>query len=189
MVTNPVDVLTRLCAAVSGARVYGVGSGLDTARYRAVLATAYDVPAERVAGDVIGEHGDAAVCCLSSTRIDDKPVSPHDPRTRAAMTAFRTRPTTIRAGMGRIRAGAAGAVLSALRAVAGGVDATVQLSTSYGADRAWLGQPVMFTAGQATVRLPPLTETEQSLLDASNDKLIRIYQSITNDSEETRSCP
>lgn len=188
MVTNPVDLLTRVCAEVSGARVYGVGAGLDTARYRAVLAAAYDVPADRVAGDVIGEHGDAAVCCLSSTRIDDEPVSPDDPRTRAAIAAFRTRSTTIRSGVGRIRAGAAGAVLSALRTVHGGVDATVHLSTSYGPGQAWLGQPVRFAAGRATVRLPILTETEKALLDAANAKLINLYHSITSDSEETRLC-
>lgn len=35
VVTNPVDLMTRLFAEVSGCgRVYGIGSNLDTARYR-----------------------------------------------------------------------------------------------------------------------------------------------------------
>lgn len=42
VVTNSVDILTRLVADISGCRAYGVGSGLDTARYRAAIA-AFDV--------------------------------------------------------------------------------------------------------------------------------------------------
>ncbi|MEU5163401.1 NAD(P)-binding domain-containing protein, partial [Streptomyces sp. NPDC020875] len=63
VVTNPVDVLSRVFAEASGcARVYGVGAETDAARYRITLARTGGVPVEKVTGgQVIGEHGEAAV--------------------------------------------------------------------------------------------------------------------------------
>lgn len=59
MVTNPVDLMSRLFAEVSGVpRVVGIGANLDSARYRLILARLLDVPPHTVAGSVIGEHGD-----------------------------------------------------------------------------------------------------------------------------------
>ncbi|MFE0062788.1 hypothetical protein [Streptomyces sp. NPDC059003] len=50
VVTNPVDVMTRLFTEVSGCqRVYGIGSNTDTARYRLALARFLDVPVDTVA--------------------------------------------------------------------------------------------------------------------------------------------
>ncbi|MFE0423558.1 NAD(P)-binding domain-containing protein, partial [Streptomyces sp. NPDC058953] len=70
VVTNPVDVMTRLFAEASGAaRVYGVGSGTDSARYRLALANLLAVPVTSVEGRVVGEHGDHAVVCATATRV------------------------------------------------------------------------------------------------------------------------
>lgn len=177
MVTNPVDVMSRLFAARSGCAVYGIGAGLDSARYRALLGAVYGVPARRIHGEVIGEHGDAAVCCLSTTRVDGALIDPDDPRTHRALAAFATRSQMIRGGVGRVRGGAAGAVLSALRTVLGLVDGTEHLSTRYGEHGVWLGQPVVFSAGRARVRLPALSAAEQELLDAADRKLREAYES------------
>ncbi|MEU5521197.1 hypothetical protein ABZ759_11110 [Streptomyces sp. NPDC047860] len=49
MVTNPVDLMTRLFAETSGCtRVFGIGSSLDTARYRLTLARLLNVPLRAV---------------------------------------------------------------------------------------------------------------------------------------------
>lgn len=62
MVTNPVDLMSRLFAEVSGIpRVVGIGSNLDSARYRLILARLLTVPPHAVQGSVIGEHGDTLV--------------------------------------------------------------------------------------------------------------------------------
>jgi L-lactate dehydrogenase len=177
MVTNPVDIMSRLMAATSGCQVYGVGAGLDSARYRALLGAAYGVPHRQVEGYVIGEHGDAAVCCLSTTRIDGHPVDADDPRTHAALAAFAQRSLVIMAGVGRVRAGAAGAVLSALRATVGALEATEPLSTRYG-EHGWLGQPVTFTRHRSQPGLPALTEPEQRQLDAADHKLRTRYTTV-----------
>ena len=47
MVTNPVDVMSRLFAAHSSARVYGVGSNLDSARFRGLVAAHLRCPTRR----------------------------------------------------------------------------------------------------------------------------------------------
>jgi L-lactate dehydrogenase len=188
VVTEPVDLMARLLAEVSGAAVYGVGAGLDTARYRALLGAAYRVPARRVEGLVIGEHGDNAVCCLSTTRIGTEPVDPDDPRTQAALAAFAARATAPDRGAERLRAGIAGAVLSALRAAVSGEDALEPLSTRFGT-HGWLGQPVAFTNGHSVSRLPALSDAERKQFGEADQKLrdryVRIYRYLsTLDCEE-----
>jgi len=149
VVTNPVDVLARLVAEISAChRVYGIGANLDTARYRTLAAAACGVAVEMVDGHVIGEHGDAAVCCLSSTTIDGHPldsaaVSPGD-----LYAALHARSGLITGGIGRVRAGAVGAVLSTLGKVLGETDGVEHLSVRY-LHYGWLGLPVRFTRGAA----------------------------------------
>lgn len=76
VVTNPVDLMTRLFAETSGcSRVFGIGSNLDSARYRLALAAHLGVPLHTVEGHVIGEHGDHAVVCASATRVNGRPAA------------------------------------------------------------------------------------------------------------------
>jgi L-lactate dehydrogenase len=72
MVTNPVDVLTRVMAEVSGlppARVLGTGTTLDTARLRHLLGQEVGVDTRSVHAHVVGEHGDSSVVLWSSARV------------------------------------------------------------------------------------------------------------------------
>jgi L-lactate dehydrogenase len=174
VVTNPVDLMTRLFAETSGCpRVYGIGSNLDTSRYRIALAHLLDVPAPAVYGHVIGEHGDGAVVCASSTTVNGTPVSVPLVEVRAEL---RTRPGRISAGVGRTRSGPAGAVLSALRKSLGLVDGTEELTTRHG--DAWLGIPLRFTAGQPVACLPTLDADEDAQLAATATKLRDAYQAL-----------
>mgnify|MGYP003948887359 CR=1 FL=1 len=54
------------------ARVYGIGSSTDSARYRLALAIHHRVPVAAVRGWVIGEHGDGAVICASTTTVNGR---------------------------------------------------------------------------------------------------------------------
>jgi len=72
LVTNPVDVLTRVMAAASGLppeRVMGTGTFLDTARLRQMLGAELGVAAQSVHAQVIGEHGDSEVVLWSGARV------------------------------------------------------------------------------------------------------------------------
>ncbi|MEU7041491.1 hypothetical protein AB0A77_10580 [Streptomyces varsoviensis] len=171
--TNPVDVMTRLFADVSQAhRVYGVGSNLDSARYRLTLARLFGVPASAVDGHVIGEHGDQAVICATATRVGGLPLTIPLREVRAELAA---RPARITAA-GRARFGPAAAVLSALRAALGLADTVVELCAQHGG--AWHGVPLRFTGGAPTPCPPPLDRSETRRLAASARKLAAAYQQI-----------
>ncbi|MEU3751171.1 NAD(P)-binding domain-containing protein [Streptomyces olivoreticuli] len=174
MVTNPVDVMTRLFAEVSGCpRVYGVGSNVDTARYRLTLAHLLDVSAGEVEGHVIGEHGDQAVVCASATRVNGRPVDVPAGRVRRELTA---RPARINAGLGRTRCGPAGAVIAALRVGLGLEDRVVELSVNH--EGRWMGIPLRFTAGTPTVCLPRLDVAEARQLVAADIKLRDAFEPL-----------
>ncbi|MEW2130337.1 lactate/malate family dehydrogenase [Streptomyces sp. NPDC005435] len=174
VVTNPVDLMSRLFAETSGCpRVYGIGSNLDSARYRLSVARLLEVPADAVHGHVIGEHGDHAVVCASSTTVHGRPVPVPLAEVR---TELRTRPGRISHGVGRTRSGPAGAVLSALRKSLALADGTEELSTRHGDN--WLGVPLRFTAGQPVVRLPDLSADEHSQLSMAAAKLRTAYQAL-----------
>jgi L-lactate dehydrogenase len=72
VVSNPVDVLTYLAVQRSGLpwqRVLGLGTQLDTARFRSYLARRLQVPATQVNAMILGEHGDSMVPIWSSATI------------------------------------------------------------------------------------------------------------------------
>ncbi|MGW4699739.1 lactate/malate family dehydrogenase [Streptomyces sp. NPDC004285] len=172
MVTNPVDICARLFAELSGCRrVLGVGTATDTARYRLTLARLLHVPTHAVRGHVIGEHGDAAVICASTTTVHGHPAPVPLQRVRHELAA---RPRRISAGIGRTRSGPAGAVLTALTHALGLADGVTELSTRH-ADGVWLGTPVKYTAGTPTLCPPPLNPSEAAQLAASADKLHTAY--------------
>ncbi|MFE5596233.1 lactate dehydrogenase [Streptomyces sp. NPDC056549] len=173
VVTNPVDVLARVFAATAGSagRVYGIGSSTDSARYRLALATHYRVPVGAVSGLVIGEHGDRAVICASTTTVNGRPVKVPLEYVRAQLSA---RPRQINAGIGRTRYGPAGAVLGALRKILGLSDGVEVLSVNHRG--VWLGIPLRFTAGRPTVTLPALDLDEQRQFTAAQVKVATAYQ-------------
>lgn len=70
-VANPVDILTHVGAG-SGVfepgRVLGLGTVLDTCRFRSLLAEKFNVNPTEVNALVLGEHGDTMVPILVSNR-------------------------------------------------------------------------------------------------------------------------
>jgi len=78
VVSNPVDILTQL-AAQSGIlpqeRVLGLGTVLDTCRFRSLIADHFNVNALDVKALILGEHGDSMVPILSSATIGGVPLT------------------------------------------------------------------------------------------------------------------
>jgi L-lactate dehydrogenase len=77
VVTNPVDVMTRVAVAASGldpARVIGTGTMLDTARLRHVIGRDLDLAPRSIHAQVVGEHGDSEVVLWSSATIGGIPL-------------------------------------------------------------------------------------------------------------------
>jgi L-lactate dehydrogenase len=78
IVTNPVDVLTRLAQDRSTRPrhlVLGTGTVLDTARLRHGLAGLIGVDPHNAHVHVLGEHGDSAIVAWSSATIGPVPLA------------------------------------------------------------------------------------------------------------------
>jgi len=78
IVSNPVDVLTYLAVQRSGLpwqRVLGLGTQLDSARFRGNLGQALNVPPSQIHALILGEHGDSMVPIWSSASINGLPLA------------------------------------------------------------------------------------------------------------------
>jgi L-lactate dehydrogenase len=77
VVSNPVDVLTYLAVQRSGLpwqRVLGLGTVLDTVRFRSYLAQRLQVPPTQVNAMILGEHGDSMVPVWSGATVAGLPL-------------------------------------------------------------------------------------------------------------------
>lgn len=78
VVTNPVDVLTYVAATELGwprKRTIGLGTMLDSLRFRSLLGEALDVDPLLIEGVILGEHGDSMVPLVSQLRYAGEPIS------------------------------------------------------------------------------------------------------------------
>ncbi|MFP6612665.1 MAG: lactate/malate dehydrogenase family protein [Pirellulales bacterium] len=77
VVSNPVDVLTYLTATrldLPCSQVIGLGTQLDTIRFRSFIARHLKVPPTQVKALILGEHGDSMVPIWSSASINGLPL-------------------------------------------------------------------------------------------------------------------
>ena len=77
VVSNPVDILTYIAEKELGlpkGRVVGLGTLLDTLRFRSLLAMNLHAPATQVQAMILGEHGDSMVPVWSSASVAGLPL-------------------------------------------------------------------------------------------------------------------
>ncbi len=77
VVSNPVDVLTYLAAdrlALPSERVIGLGTQLDSIRFRSLIAAELRAPATQVSALILGEHGDSMVPIWSGATLAGLPL-------------------------------------------------------------------------------------------------------------------
>ena len=77
VVSNPVDILTYLAVKslnLPPSRVIGLGTALDTVRFRSLLAEYFEVDPTDVDALILGEHGDSMVPIWSSATINGVPL-------------------------------------------------------------------------------------------------------------------
>ncbi len=78
IVSNPLDVMTYcayLTAKIDPSRVFGMAGILDTARYRAFLATELDCSPKDIQAILMGGHGDTMVPLPRYTTVGGIPVT------------------------------------------------------------------------------------------------------------------
>ncbi|MCA9150011.1 MAG: lactate/malate dehydrogenase family protein [Planctomycetales bacterium] len=77
VVSNPVDILTYLAASrldLPPQQVIGLGTQLDTIRFRALIAQQMRVSPTQMSALILGEHGDSMVPIWSSATIAGLPL-------------------------------------------------------------------------------------------------------------------
>src|SRR5437588_6223522 len=81
VVSNPVDILTRLAIEQlkwDPGRVIGLGTQLDTARFRSLIALETGLPPSQIKALILGEHGDSMVPIWSSATAGGIPLVKFD---------------------------------------------------------------------------------------------------------------
>ena len=94
VVTNPLDVMCHVAMGASGfprERVIGMAGVLDTARFRAFLATDLDVSVRDIQAMVLGGHGDTMVPLIGYTSVSGIPVTQLMDRAKLDAIVDRTR--------------------------------------------------------------------------------------------------
>lgn len=77
-ITNPCDIIARRVWQLSGfdkSKVFGTGTGLDSSRFRAILARETGVDHKSVQAYTLGEHGDSQMAAWSQVSFAGKPLS------------------------------------------------------------------------------------------------------------------
>ena len=89
VVSNPVDVLTYLAAQrlkLPSSQVLGLGTQLDTIRFRSLIAAELQAAPTQVSALILGEHGDSMVPIFSSATVGGLPLEKH-PRWNATLAS------------------------------------------------------------------------------------------------------
>jgi L-lactate dehydrogenase len=113
VVSNPVDVLTRLAIDYlkwEPSRTIGLGTQLDTARFRSLIAEGLDLPPSQVKALILGEHGDSMVPIWSSATVAGVSLLKHPKCTAAFQQKVFDRTKTSGAEAIKLKGGAGWAV-------------------------------------------------------------------------------
>ena len=84
VVTNPVDVISHLILKQTQfprERIIGMGSSLDSSRFRYLLAKELDVKQGQIEGLVIGEHGSTMVPLFSNAKLNGEKINISEQKT------------------------------------------------------------------------------------------------------------
>jgi L-lactate dehydrogenase len=194
LVSNPVDVLTRIAIAASSrpARlVVGCGTALDGARLRHRLGRLLGVEQEDVHAYVVGEHGDSSFPVWSTATVGAVPladlelpdgVSLAEVQEQAA-AATRRRGGAIHERKGFTSYGVAVAVARMIRAVVRDEKRIFMVSAPaderYGIGSVVLSLPCVLGRAGVERQLPlTLSAEEQRLLERSAASLEAAYRSL-----------
>ncbi len=193
VVSNPLDVMTYAAHKASGldkSRVFGMAGILDTARYRAFLATELNVSPKDIQAMLLGGHGDTMVPLPRYTTVAGIPVTEMIDADKLNAIVERTKKgggelvglmgTSAWYAPGAAAAQMVGAILRDENRI---FPCCSLLTGEYGLKDIFLGVPVKLGAnGIEEVLELKLNEAEMALMNSSADhvkKVIEVYHSLS----------
>jgi L-lactate dehydrogenase len=183
VVSNPVDILTQLTVEsgiLPEPQVLGLGTVLDSARFRSLIAGHFGVNALDVRALILGEHGDSMVPVWSSATVGGVGIGSIPGWDQDGAAALFEKTKTSGAEVIRQKGGAGRAVGAAIAEVVNSValDARRVLPVSamqrgaLGIEGVCLSLPtVVGSRGAAAVWEPSVTAEERALLHKSAESL------------------
>jgi L-lactate dehydrogenase len=120
VVSNPVDILTYLATTqldLPATQIIGLGTALDTARFRSLIAEALRLPPTQVTALILGEHGDSMVPIWSAAGAAGLPLDKYPGWSAAQADALFTRTKGSGAEVIKLKGGAGFAVGLSIREV------------------------------------------------------------------------
>ena len=187
VVSNPLDVMTYAAYKASGldsSRVFGMAGILDTARYRAFLATELNVSPKEIQAVLMGGHGDTMVPLPRYTTVSGIPVLELIDKEKLDAIVQRTK-----VGGGELvklmgtsawyapGAAAAQMVESIVRDEQRIFPCCVKLEGQYGINDMFLGAPVKLGAnGIEQIIELKLNEDEMALLNSSAEHVSSVME-------------
>jgi L-lactate dehydrogenase len=120
VVSNPVDVLTYLATKALGlpsTQVIGLGTQLDSARFRSLIAESLKLPPTQVTATILGEHGDSMVPLWSIAQAAGLPLEKYPGWTSSTADALFAKTRGSGAEVIKLKGGAGFAVGIAIRDV------------------------------------------------------------------------
>ena len=190
IVSNPLDVMTHAAFKASGlksSKVFGMAGILDTARYRAFLATALKVSPKDIQAVLMGGHGDTMVPLPRYTTVGGIPVTELIDRKKLTAIVNRTKK-----GGGELvglmgtsawyapGAAAAQMVESIVKDENRIFPVCVRLTGQYGLKNMYLGAPVQLGKNGVTKIIElKLNASEKKLLHKSSDAVKSVMATFT----------
>jgi len=179
VVTNPVDVMVYQILQQTQfprERIIGMGSSLDSSRFRYLLAKELGVKQGQIDGMVIGEHGSTMVPLFSSAKSTGQKISISEKKTSEITFELKNYWKYLVAYKEASVFGAAKNTFDMIKSMVEGKDflasASVYLDGEYGFSGFSMGIPIIFGKnGVKEILQPVLDESESKLLKLSAKKI------------------
>jgi len=190
VVSNPVDILTHLATEsgiVPQKQVLGLGTVLDTARFRSLLADYFKINATDVKALILGEHGDSMVPILSSATVGGVPILSYPGVTPDEVQGVFDFTKKSGAEVIKLKGGAGRAVGISIKEVVESIaldqekilPVSAKQSGTLGISDVSLSLPTRVgRKGVMQIVTPVVTEAEKELLHASSDSLKAILRQL-----------
>lgn len=195
VISNPVDVMTRVIQEVTGfpaERVIGSGTNLDSARLRYLLSKKFGVDSRNIHAYVLGEHGDSEFVAWSNVNIAGMNINESSDAfggvmgdydyidlanaTRNAAYEIINRKKATYYGIAASAARIAEAILRDEKSI---LPLSVKLTGQYGINDVYLSLPtVVGQHGVIKIIAPYLSEEEEGKLHDSAKVLANAFDSL-----------
>ena len=176
VITNPVDVITYCVIKESGLpteNVIGMGSSLDSDRFRYLLSKILKTNQSKIDSIVLGEHGNSMVPIFSNAKFDDEPINLDENQMVQTTTELKNYWKPLTELKGASVFGAAKHSYDIVKAIIKNeklkISSSVMVNGEYGLTGMCIGVPVVIDENGARIDEVDIAKSELNLLNVSSD--------------------